>query len=281
MKKKVEAELRRILADKTSGSVELLGRINIFFRNNFNEIQNKPQLISLLQRHFQTFQNIQSFLEQLKLRVGSKQLSENYFADFQMMGEISYDRIFTNALPYLQNKKSILTISNSKTVFEILKRLTTRSANTPAPPRRGRGEGARQADDCKLITICESRPRLEGRILAKKLTKEKIKVELITEAMAGVHVKECDVVLIGADSVLRNRDVVNKTGSLQLAVLSKYYKKPFYVVVDKSKFSKKNSFTQKEESSEEIWKNHPKKIAVKNFYFEKIPRSLITKIISD
>lgn len=275
MKKKVEAELKRILADKTSGSVELLGRINIFFRNNFNEIQNKPQLISLLQRHFQTFQNIQSFLEQLKLRVGSKQLSENYFAHFQMMDEISYDRIFTNALPYLQNKKSILTISNSKTVFEILKRLTTHSANTPAPPRRGR------ADDCKLIIICESRPGLEGRILAKKLTEEKIKVELITEAMAGEYVKECDVVLIGADSVLRNRDVVNKTGSLLLAVLCKYYKKPFYVVVDKSKFSKKNSFTQKEESSEEIWKNHPKKIAVKNFYFEKIPSSLITKIISD
>ncbi|MEW6703136.1 MAG: hypothetical protein AB1298_10530 [Bacteroidota bacterium] len=261
MKKKNEVELKRIFADKTSGSSELLEQINIFFRNNFDGIQNKPQLISLLQKKFQTFQNIQDFLEQLKLELNSGQLSEKFFRRFNKEKKTVYDKIFANAYPFLKNKKTILTISNSKTVFEIVKRLTTYN--------------------CKLITICESRPGLEGRILAKKLVREKIKVELITEAMIGSYIQKCDAVLIGADSVLRNRDVVNKTGSLQLAVLCKYYKKPFYVVVDKSKFSKKNSFTQNEESVEEIWKKFPKKITVKNFYFEKIPRSLITKIISD
>ena len=82
-----------------------------------------------------------------------------------MKSETIYDRIFANSLPYLKNKRSILTISNSKTVFEILRRLRT--------------------ENCKLLTVSESRPKLEGRILAKKLNKEKISVELITEAMSA------------------------------------------------------------------------------------------------
>jgi translation initiation factor 2B subunit (eIF-2B alpha/beta/delta family) len=70
-------------------------------------------------------------------------------------------------------------------------------------------------------------------------------------------------------------------GSLQLAVLSKHFKKPFYVVANKSKFSSKNVFTQRKESPDEIWKNQSDKITIDNFYFEVVPARLITKIITD
>ncbi len=193
--------------------------------------------------------------------VHSKQLSEKFFTEFHMKSETIYDRIFANSLPYLKNKRSILTISNSKTVFEILRKLRT--------------------ENCKLLTVSESRPKLEGRILAKKLNKEKISVALITEAMSASYVRKCDCVIIGADTVLRNRSVVNKVGSFQLALLCNYFQKPFYVITEKSKFSLKNEFKQIGESTEEIWKDAPKGVAIKNIYFEKIPASLISKIITD
>lgn len=99
--------------------------------------------------------------------------------------------------------------------------------------------------------------------------------------MSASHVRKCDCVIIGADTVLRNRSVVNKVGSFQLALLCNYFQKPFYVITEKSKFSLKNEFKQIEESTDEIWKDAPKGVAIKNIYFEKIPASLISKIITD
>lgn len=261
MEKKVDYRLRKIFLDKTSGSTELLKQINIYFLKNYDKVPDKLATISSIRKHFRSFQNIQQYLKQLELRIQSRQLSEKFFDEFKCMSETTFDRIFANSLTYLENKRSILTISNSKTVFEILRRLRT--------------------ENCKLVTVSESRPKFEGRILAKKLVKENYKVRLITESLAVCYLKKCDCVLIGADTVLKNKDVVNKVGSLQLAVLSKYFKKPFYVVTNKSKFSSKNVFTQRKESPDEIWKNQSDKITIDNFYFEVIPSRLITKIITD
>lgn len=261
MNKKAISNLDEILSDKTSGSSELLMMLNIYFLKNFVHISNLSGTIKFLQKHFRSFQNIQNYLKQLQPKIHSKQLSEKFFTEFKMRNETLYDRIFANSLPYLKNKRSILTISNSKTVFEILRRLGT--------------------ENCKLLTVSESRPKFEGRKLAKKLGKEKISVEVISEAMCARNMEKCDCVLIGADSILKNGNVVNKIGSLQLAILSKYFKKPFFVLTEKSKFSLKNEFDQIEESRDEIWKNAPKGVTIKNIYFETIPASLISKIITD
>lgn len=261
MKRETTSKIEDILADKTSGSSELLRQINIYFLKNFDRIPDKLRLISSLQQHFHSFQNIQRYLEQLRLTLHNKQSPEKFFTEFRLKSESVYDKIFTNALPYLLNKKSILTISNSTTIFEILNRLRNHHNF--------------------LTFICESRPKLEGRILARKLNKEKISAELISEAMSAGYVKKCDCVIIGADAVLRNRSVINKVGSFQLALLCSHFLKPFYVITEKSKFSLKNEFKQSEESTDEIWKDAPKEVALKNFYFEKIPASLISEIITE
>jgi translation initiation factor 2B subunit (eIF-2B alpha/beta/delta family) len=261
LKRETTSKIEEIIADKTSGSSELLRRINIYFLKIFDQIPDKSATITSLQKYFRPFQNIQQYLKQLRMTVHSKRLSEKFFIEFRMKSEIVYDRIFANSLPYLKNKRSILTISNSKTVYEILRRLRT--------------------ENCKLLTVSESRPKFEGRILAKKLNKEKISVELITEAMSAIYVRNCDCVIIGADAVLRNRSVVNKVGSFQLALLCNYFQKPFYVITEKSKFSLKNEFRQIEESTDEVWKDASKGVAIKNIYFEIIPASLISKIITD
>lgn len=125
MKRETSSKIEEILANKTSGSSELLRRINIYFLKNFEQIPDKSATIASLQKHFRSFQNIQRYLKQLRMIVHSKQLSEKFFTEFRMKSETIYDRIFANSLPYLKNKRSILTISNSKTVFEILRELKT------------------------------------------------------------------------------------------------------------------------------------------------------------
>jgi translation initiation factor 2B subunit (eIF-2B alpha/beta/delta family) len=44
--------------------------------------------------------------------------------------------------------------------------------------------------------------------------------------------------------------------------------------------SKKTKFKQKKQAVEEIWKFRDKNLNITNYYFEEIPKELITKIIS-
>ncbi len=48
-------------------------------------------------------------------------------------------------------------------------------------------------------------------------------------------VKECDAVVIGADTVTQDGSIVNKVGSLVVALAAKRYNTPLVVLVDKSK----------------------------------------------
>ena len=260
--RKIEFALNKILADKTSGSADLLLELNKFFKKYFHEIEKPVPLIEKIAARFQTFQNIQLYLKEMKRPAVNGRLNQEFFTKYEDASQDVYQKMFVNALPYLKNKKKILTISNSRTVFEILKRLGAVNKNLS-------------------VVLCESRPKFEGRVLAKKLLNENINTEVITEAMTAKYISGCGCVLIGADSVLKNSSIVNKVGSLQAAILCKYYKKPFYVLADKSKFSSKKTMKQRSESRNEIWQNAPHKAALKNFYFETVPPKLISKIITE
>jgi len=261
MKQEVEIEINKILNDKTSGSSELLSNINSLLLHNCSDLSELKLIVRKLKKNLPTFTNIQNYLYKLEKTVRKEDPVKKFLQDFNQSEKNVYDSIFRNALTYLAKKKNILTISNSGTVFEILIRLNqTVRLN---------------------VFICESRPKYEGRILAKKLADKKIKTQLITEAQTAGYLGKCDCVLIGADSILKNGDVINKVGSLQLAVLSKYYGKPFYVVANNLKLGKNNKFFHTEESVKEIWEVRTKRIRIENFYFERIPNSLISKIITN
>jgi translation initiation factor 2B subunit (eIF-2B alpha/beta/delta family) len=131
------------------------------------------------------------------------------------------------------------------------------------------------------VIIAESRPKFEGRILTKKLLKVGIKVLLIPDCNSAEYISDCDLVLLGTDKILLDRDVVNKIGSRNTAIIAKYYRKPVYVLASVNKFSKQKKFKPTLNSPEEIWKyNHPD-IKIVNQYFEVVPRKLITKFITE
>jgi methylthioribose-1-phosphate isomerase len=87
------------------------------------------------------------------------------------------------------------------------------------------------------VYVCETRPLLQGaRLTATELVRAGVAATLIVDSAAASVMPVCDLVLVGADRVAANGDTANKVGTLALAVLARYWKKPFYVVAPTSTF---------------------------------------------
>ncbi|MBA7546522.1 Methylthioribose-1-phosphate isomerase [subsurface metagenome] len=82
------------------------------------------------------------------------------------------------------------------------------------------------------VYVDETRPVLQGaRLTAWELMEEKIPFTLIADNMAGflMSQKKVNLIIVGADRIARNGDVVNKIGTYSLSVLARENKVPFYV----------------------------------------------------
>lgn len=99
----------------------------------------------------------------------------------------------------------------------------------------------------KKITVYarETRPWLQGRITVKELAQVGVTVTLIVDAAAAFVLKNVDAVMVGADTIEANGNVVNKIGTSGLAVLAKEFKVPFYVCAETYKFAPPSHSGQK------------------------------------
>jgi len=136
------------------------------------------------------------------------------------------------------------------------------------------------------IYVLESRPLLEGQRVAEILSSH-FKTHLIIDAAIGKFIEEIDVVLIGADSILKDGSIVNKIGTFPLALLASTREKDIYAVVDSYKYNIKNhygySILIEEKPTKEIYKKEitNKLLEVHNYYFDITPSDHISGIISD
>ena len=262
MKKKTALE--KILKDTTSGSTDLLLKLNDIVKANLDNKSDLKLLLKTAKQKFKSFEVIQNYLGQIESynkKTSNKSLKE--FVDgFTHSQDQSFEAIYENALPYLRKANTILTLSNSKTISETLVLLGKRNTKL-------------------RITIAESRPKLEGRILARNLLKNKIRVEFITDAMLPQFISKADAVIIGADKILSNGNIINKAGSLSAAILCHYYSKPFYVLASKDKLSKRERHIHEEYKPAEVWSYNSSYLKVANIYFEEVNNKLITKIITN
>lgn len=91
----------------------------------------------------------------------------------------------------------------------------------------------------KTAYCTETRPYNQGaRLTAYELVVEGIPGTLITDSMAAaaMKTKAIGAVIVGADRVVKNGDVANKIGTLQLAVAADYFRVPFYVAAPTTSF---------------------------------------------
>jgi methylthioribose-1-phosphate isomerase len=167
--------------------------------------------------------------------------------------------------------------------------------NTGALATAGYGTalGVIRSSKGKNISVVanETRPYLQGaRLTAWELVQEGIPCTLITDSMAGhlMSKGEVDVVIVGADRIAANGDVVNKIGTYGLAVLAARHRIPFYVAAPLSTFDAKvvdgSHITIEERPAEEVtgyrgtrWAAEG--VAVRNPAFDVTPAELVTGII--
>ncbi|MDH5174313.1 MAG: S-methyl-5-thioribose-1-phosphate isomerase, partial [Elusimicrobiota bacterium] len=89
----------------------------------------------------------------------------------------------------------------------------------------------------KKVFVDETRPALQGaRLTTWELVRDKIPAVLVCDNMAGYLMQKgfVDCVIVGADRIAANGDVVNKIGTYTLAVLAKHHRVPFYVAAPSS-----------------------------------------------
>ena len=154
---------------------------------------------------------------------------------------------------------TIMTYSYSSTVIELLSRLR---------PRRA--------------IVSEARPLGEGLRHARALRSAGLAVTLITEAQMALFVQEADAIVVGADTVLPNGDLVNKIGTRLLALAAKGAQVPFYSVTETLKVaapSEPQPFAPEEGPASEI--SSARWLEVRNVYFEATPRKLVTGYITE
>jgi len=132
----------------------------------------------------------------------------------------------------------------------------------------------------------ETRPLFQGHKTAKELSKAGINVTMISDSAVGDAlekggtIKKVNALIIGADALLKNGDVINKIGSNMFAEIAHNNKVPVYVIADSWKFSRRDVKIEEREHKE-IWKNAPKHIKIKNPAFETVKSKYITAIVSE
>jgi ribose 1,5-bisphosphate isomerase len=136
------------------------------------------------------------------------------------------------------------------------------------------------------IIVLEGRPRFEGRNMAQLLVRQTgIAVTLITDAQADIFLPQCQALVVGADTVLVDGDVINKAGTALLAWAALGHNVPLYVLCETLKFSPRTwtgDLEQLEEKdAEEVLDQPIKGVEARNFYFDRTLPHLITNLITD
>ena len=142
------------------------------------------------------------------------------------------------------------------------------------------------------VIATETRPVMQGsRLTAFELDHYGIDCSLIPDTAVG-HLMSSgliNIVIVGADRILKTGHVYNKIGTYQVAALAKRHNIPFYVAAPSSTFdltSKANEVVIEERNKNELMKMGnkllaPKGIKVFNPAFDVTPPELITGIITE
>jgi methylthioribose-1-phosphate isomerase len=143
------------------------------------------------------------------------------------------------------------------------------------------------------VIATETRPQLQGaRLTAWELKRAGIPVTVITDGMAGEVMRRrmVNLVMVGADRITSNGDVVNKIGTYALAVLAKEHGIPFYSIaptttIDLNTPSGDQVEIEHRDPNEVIFVGKtrlvPRGVAVLNPAFDVTPSRLVTAIVTE
>ncbi|WP_162551648.1 NUDIX domain-containing protein [Halohasta litchfieldiae] len=132
------------------------------------------------------------------------------------------------------------------------------------------------------VTVAESRPNREGIEIAESLARKGLDVTVTTDAAlpAVLSDREFEAVLVGADTILPNGDIVNKVGTRALALAAERADLPVYVVAARDKVATDDTF-HPEQGPETAVYDGGEAITVRNPVFDLTPGDLVTGVLTE
>ena len=143
-----------------------------------------------------------------------------------------------------------------------------------------------KADGKSFSVICtETRPAFQGRITAREMVELGVQTMFIVDSAARSYMGDVDLVVVGADAITSEGNVVNKVGTSSIAVLANEARKPFYVVSELLKLDPETVYGAYERIEQrnpsEVWKEAPEKLSVRNPAFDVTPSRYIHGLICE
>ena len=190
--------------------------------------------------------------------LASQQFLKNLEDSKEKIAEIGAKRIRNNSV--------VLTHCHSSTVINLLKK-------------------AKEEGKSFEVICTESRPVFQGRVTAKEMLELGVNTTLIIDSAARFFMNQVDIVIVGADAITSEGNVINKIGTSMIALVAHEARTPFYVISELLKFDPVTIYGDyekiEERSSNEIWKNAPKDLIVRNPAFDVTRRDFIHGIICE
>jgi len=146
--------------------------------------------------------------------------AERAIAEFIKRMDESYRRIVDLALPLIPKDSAAITHCHSSVAVAVMRR-------------------AAEGGLVRAVYVTETRPVFQGRITAKELQGSGASVKLITDSAAGYYMNDVDIMVVGADAIAMNGDVVNKIGTFPIAVLAKHMGRKVLVAAETYKIATK------------------------------------------
>ena len=112
-----------------------------------------------------------------------------------------------------------------------------------------------------------------------------VETTFIVDSAARSFMGNVDLVVVGADAITSEGNVVNKIGTSSIAILANEARKPFYVVSELLKFDSETLYGECEKIEQrnpaEVWKEAPEKLVVRNPAFDVTPSRYIHGFICE
>lgn len=210
-------ELGQIIGNYTHGSQDILE----FVLGLLQQFNSRDFVLRLIDEFIQTFQNFEVIQQTLmRIKEYSRDNDLNKIKKFieEIIEEFykKVEKLFRKFEREIHPEIKILTISNSRTIFELLYRSRIKFFSPE-------------------VYVLESLPVGEGKILDNRLKAFGVNSTLIKDSEMKDYVKKVDIVLMGADRIVSGKYFMNKVGSKKLAQAANKFNKPVYVVAFKEK----------------------------------------------
>jgi ribose 1,5-bisphosphate isomerase len=136
------------------------------------------------------------------------------------------------------------------------------------------------------VIVTETEPLRQGLVTARELLEAKIPVTYCVDSAIGAVMKKVDKVLVGCDAILADGSIVNKIGTLPMAIVAARFNTPVFVAGESIKFDSKTVAGM----PEPIETRSPREISgaseitgaeVINPAFDVVPADLITALITE